>query len=258
MSIQTAIIIICVISAVYFMIRTSGEEGFSNIVSGAPSCPDTLVQKGSKIYLYNSRRAEVPGVNPILFNNLEEYVEFLDWQKSQGINCPVLYLQQVYDASGKLTCKARPCVTEPQGGLPPTNATLDARTTVFNAIGITGVNGASGTAEGKKAFDVYPTGLPYTDPKPLAKDPSNRYANLERVKLLDSNVDDKPWNEGGYPAHDPTSFYQGVHTPLDQMDVINEAKAESPNPMDPNWGGQKHTQKLVDGGYYKENNVFHY
>ena len=40
-------------------------------------CPNILVQKGSKIYLYNSKKFMVPGVNPITFNNLEEYVQVL-------------------------------------------------------------------------------------------------------------------------------------------------------------------------------------
>lgn len=83
-------------------------------------CPNLLVQKGTNYFLYNTNLAEVPGVNPIQFNNLEEYVEFLDWQKSQGIICPVLYLQNTYDAQGNRVYKVRPSVTEPQGGLPPT------------------------------------------------------------------------------------------------------------------------------------------
>jgi hypothetical protein len=62
----------------------------------------------------------VPGVNPIEFENLEDYTEFLDWQHSQGIRCPVLFLQQTYDAQGNPVYKARPSVTEQQGGLPPT------------------------------------------------------------------------------------------------------------------------------------------
>jgi hypothetical protein len=29
----------------------------------------------------------------------------------------------------------------------------------------------------------------------------------------------------------------------------------SPNPMDPNWGGHKYTQRLIDSGFYKDDNV---
>ena len=29
------------------------------------------------------------------FNNLEEYTEFLEWQRGAGIRCPVLYVQNI-------------------------------------------------------------------------------------------------------------------------------------------------------------------
>ena len=47
-------------------------------------CPNILIQKGSELYLHNSRLAKVPGVNPLKFANLEEYTEFMEWQRSQG------------------------------------------------------------------------------------------------------------------------------------------------------------------------------
>ena len=34
-------------------------------------CPDILIQQGSKIYLRNTKLADIPGVNPIAFDNLE-------------------------------------------------------------------------------------------------------------------------------------------------------------------------------------------
>jgi hypothetical protein len=94
-------------------------EGFQS-ASTAPRCPTILVQKDKAFYLYNPSVAEVPGVNPIQFSNLEEYVEFVEWQRSQGINCPVLYLQNSYDTQGNSVYKVRPSVTDLQGGLPPT------------------------------------------------------------------------------------------------------------------------------------------
>lgn len=93
-------------------------EGFAR----RPRCPDKLIQRGSRFFLYNARLAEVPGVNPIVFDHLEDYTEFLAWQKSQGIHCPVLYLQETYDTQGNLGLRALPDVHEPQGGLPPVSA----------------------------------------------------------------------------------------------------------------------------------------
>ena len=76
------------------------------------------------MFLYNSKVAQVPGVNPVEFQNLEDYVEFLDWQRSQGIRCPVLYLQHSYDAQGDSVYKIRPSPTDLQGGLPPNVSVL--------------------------------------------------------------------------------------------------------------------------------------
>jgi hypothetical protein len=89
-------------------------------MNGELRCPNLLIQKGSQYYLYNSNIAQVPGVNPIQFNNLEEYNEFLEWQRGAGIRCPVLYVQNTYDAQGNRVYKVRPSVNELQGGLPPT------------------------------------------------------------------------------------------------------------------------------------------
>jgi len=121
MNTLTFLFIILFLIGLYFYAKTSDpkySEGLTNSNVQA-KCPNMLIQKGSSFYLYNSKLADVPGVNPIEFNNLEDYVEFLDWQQSQGISCPVLYLQQTFDAQGGETYKVRPSVSELQGGLPP-------------------------------------------------------------------------------------------------------------------------------------------
>jgi hypothetical protein len=108
------------LGGIYFYSIYSNKEGLTNMnINGEKRCPNLLIQKGAKFFLYNTNLAEVPGVNPIEFNNLEDYVEFLEWQRAAGIVCPVLYLQNSYDAQGNRVYKVRPSVTEPQGGLPP-------------------------------------------------------------------------------------------------------------------------------------------
>ena len=76
--------------------NNSLTENFVN--SSNYECPNLLIKKNNKIFLYNSKEARVPGVNPIQFNNLEDYTEFIEWQRSQNIRCPVLFLEQSYDA----------------------------------------------------------------------------------------------------------------------------------------------------------------
>jgi len=124
MTIILLLFIIIFLIGLYFYSKYNDpifKEGLTNSVNIKANCPNLLIQKGTKFFLYNSRLVKVPGVNPIEFNNLEEYVEFLDWQRSQGIKCPVLYLQKSYDTQGNVVYKARPSVMEPQGGLPPSS-----------------------------------------------------------------------------------------------------------------------------------------
>jgi len=200
-------------------------EGFESSSNASPRCPNLLIQKGSRFYLYNSNVAQVPGVNPVSFDNLEDYTEFLNWQRSQNIRCPVLYLQESYDAQGKRVYKSRPSVSEPQAGLPPSAAA---------PIGIA-----------SQVPPILETSL----------EPVGDQAYPNPTLLVDATRNDPPYNKNSYPAHDQTSYYVGTTTPLDEMNMKQQAAKVSPNPMDQNWGGADYTQKLVDKGYYKENEV---
>jgi hypothetical protein len=215
-------IIITFLAGIYFCAKPKNNEAFSlhkshdKVNPKEVRCPNMLIQKGSKIYLYDSKIAKVPGVNPVEFDNLEDYVKFLDWQHSEGIRCPVLFLQQTYDAQGQEIYKARPNILNPQGGIPPIAATSIS-----------------------KATDPSPSPPGYSD----------------RTLLVDASHDDKPYNKGNYPGFDATPYYIGMQTPLDQMNVDVKNAPISPDPMDDNWGGAGYTQSLVDKGYYKGNEV---
>ena len=208
---QLVFSIVVFILGLYFVLNYSSlnaAEGFTT--TNQHRCPNLLIQKGSEIFLYNSKIAKVPGVNPVKFNNLEDYVEFIDWQKSQGIVCPVLYLQQTNDAQGKNIYKIRPSPVDLQGGLPPM---------IDTTVG-----------PGK-----------------------NRLPPI--TKLMDSNRNDPPFNTNSYPGFDATGFNMGDVTPLDALNFIQQDSGMSPNPMDPNWGGPKFTQHLIDSGYYEGDQV---
>ena len=221
------LLILVFLIGMYFYAKNgdSGSDGFTNNQSTGPRCPNLLIQKGARFYLYNSKLAQVPGVNPVEFDNLEDYTEFLDWQRSQNIRCPVLFLQETYDAQGNRVYKSRPSVSEPQAGLPPSAAA---------PIGI--------------ASQVSP--MMETSLEPIGEE---AYPNP--TLLVDATRNDPPYNQGSYPAHDQTSYYIGTTTPLDEMDIASEKAKISPDPMNPNWGGAEYTQDLVDKGYYKEDEV---
>ena len=101
------IAIIFIIGLIFYCTnsRTNSIENFQNKNNNVPcgnkipkkNCPNVLMKKDDKIYLYNANLARVPGINPVVFESLEEYVEFYEWQKSQNIDCPVLFLDTTYD-----------------------------------------------------------------------------------------------------------------------------------------------------------------
>jgi hypothetical protein len=185
-------IIIFIIGLLFYAKYNNPKYNEALTNNNTSRCPNLLIQKGSRFYLHNSKLAQVPGVNPVEFDNLEDYTEFLDWQRSQGIRCPVLYLQETYDAQGIKVYKTRPSVSEPQAGLSSISSPL-----------------------------AYPN----------------------HTLLLDDTSD----NPNSYTAED-------LSPPLDNIDKQSQSTV-SPDPMDPNWGGSKYTQSLIDKGYYKDNEV---
>ena len=69
------------------------------------NCPNVLIKKNNNIYLYNSNLAKIPGRNPIIFRNLNEYTEYMNWERGQGIRCPILFLEKNYDTQGNVIYK---------------------------------------------------------------------------------------------------------------------------------------------------------
>jgi len=63
-------------------------------------CADLLIKKGNALLLYNTKKPDIEGENPITFYTLDEYIHYLESQKKKGINCPVLYLQEESNAQG--------------------------------------------------------------------------------------------------------------------------------------------------------------
>ena len=100
----------------FYVAYRNAPPKIEGIENKSVRCPNLLVQKHGQYYLYNTKIAEVPGVNPIVFANLEDYVEFLDWQHKIGIRCPVMYAQSTNNAQGEQVHKIRPSTTNLHGG----------------------------------------------------------------------------------------------------------------------------------------------
>ena len=143
----------------------------------------------------------MPGVNPIEFNNLEEYTEFLEWQRGNGIRCPVLYVQNTYDAQGKRVYTVRPSVTELQGGLPPsTPVPLPLK---FTKLVDAGRNDGQFNQNGYPAYDQssYYVG---------AITPLDEIKNSEANMLYSDNPMDPNWGGDTYTQSlVDTGYYKG-------------------------------------------------
>ena len=75
-------------------------EGFST-----NDCPNLLIKRGKELYLLNKKKAKIPGINPIKFKNLEDYAEYLQWQRRKGVRCPVLLMEEQYDTQNNRVYK---------------------------------------------------------------------------------------------------------------------------------------------------------
>jgi len=230
MTLTYLFIFVFIIGLLFYVKKNSTQyESLTNNNSSSSSsnssrCPNMLIQKGSQFYLYNSNLAQVSGVNPVEFDNLEDYTEFLSWQRSQNIVCPVLYLQETYDAQGNRVYKSRPSVSEPQGGLPPS---------------ISPYNLAS------------PHPLVISTPSTTTTLPSSSSLSNTSTPYNTSNSSN-PYSISSTST--PTS--SSTSTPTSSSTSLETSKSTiSPNPMDPNWGGSEYTQNLIDKGVYKNNSV---
>jgi hypothetical protein len=203
-------------------------------------CPNILIQVGSKYFLLNSNIERVPGVNPLEFATLEDYHEFLKWQKTVGIKCPVLFVQKTYDAQGNRVYKMRPSVNEQKGGLPPTPPSYVSADKPNIAI-------INESTCGKPTIDV--SGA---DPHSSIKyslwelfTGSNTSSSTNSISKIDAN---------GNVVHSGAT--PKIEFPADLTPCpVPEFKTLSDDPMDTNWGGEDYTEKSVKSGKYKGSEV---
>jgi hypothetical protein len=217
-------------------------------------CPNILIQMGSKYYLLNSNMDQIPGVNPLEFRTLEEYNEFLKWQKTVGIKCPVLYVQKTYDAQGNRVYKMRPSVNDPKGGLPPSSSPhvsepdyelMKASSCGQPYIDISGSN--PHTSIGFSLWDMIST--PNVEQQPIPEPAQTKPPIPTETKVsVPSSV---PKKKNTYDASIPKVEYPANLSPC----PIPEFKTLSDDPMDTNWGGEDYTEKSVRSGKYAGSEV---
>jgi len=208
-------VIFCVFLLGAYVTRNHGHisdkhiEGFENDdddgsssssmlgVVGESRCPNMLIQKGTTLFLYNTKVAAVPGVNPIRFENLEEYVEFMDWLRGNGIKCPVLFLQHSVSTQGESVYSIRPSPTEPQGGLCPSIAT---------PAQLNGIGGAGGAGANTRTPSSGLDASTMFSPEQIS----------EITRIIDQSGDNDPYNASNYPG----GTMNAVITPADKESLL--------------------------------------
>ncbi len=116
--------IIAFISGLYFYAVVPSREGLTNKRGQerpnpyATQCGDLLVKKENILLLYNSKIPAKDGENPLPFYSLDEYIAYLETQRKQGFDCPVLFLQMENDAQGNDIYRIRPSPFQQNGGDP--------------------------------------------------------------------------------------------------------------------------------------------
>lgn len=194
-------------------LQSDSNETLQNKNPSSPDvnkdCPDLLIKRDNKLLLYNTKVAEVAGVNPISFDSLDDYKKYADNLNKSGLQCPILFLQEESDLQGKNVLRMRPSPFYTEGGLPPL--------------------------------------------------PTEVHNNAIIQKVVDASRENPPYNANNYAGFDSHGQYVGRYTNIDEVHNSTMTTAAtngmSDNPMDPNWGGISVTNRSVDSGKYKENEV---
>lgn len=105
------ILVVVLVFIMGLLFTSKSREGFGGVPS---NCPNLLIKKDGAYYLQNTSN---PTTSPIKFNALDDYVKFVEWQRTQGFTCPILYLQQTADAQGTTSYRMMPDPRNPEGGL---------------------------------------------------------------------------------------------------------------------------------------------
>ena len=116
-SIKILLAVIIFVLGIAHIMRYSRKEVVEGY-KGKKKCPNLLVKKYNKYHLVNTNAKQIPGVNPIEFNSLDEYATFVKYQKDNGIKCPILYYEESYDAQGNRGYRQYAGPIDRDGGIP--------------------------------------------------------------------------------------------------------------------------------------------
>jgi hypothetical protein len=118
-TLMVLILVVFILGLIVYATQRIRIETLQNRSKIGAKCPNLLVRRGNHLYLYNT--TERNDSIPIHFNNLDEYIEFTNKQRAEGVDCPILFLQQENDVQGNDVYRVRPSPFDQQGGMQPLN-----------------------------------------------------------------------------------------------------------------------------------------
>jgi len=146
-------------------------------------CPRVLVKSGNHILLYNSSNFQEE--EPTVFYNLDEYINYVNYQKTLGNDCPVLFLQQENDAQGNDVYRLRPSPFDQHGGMNPLSVPYG--TTVRSYEGMTPMNSPAPISAPISTPISAPVSAPVSVPAPA---PVSAYSPIDTTVTMGSFLND--------------------------------------------------------------------
>ena len=283
-----AILVVAILAGIVALMSSSLKP---TLPTNPNDCPNVLLRKGKRLLLMNTQKPKVEGLNPMYFNNLDDYVAYAKQHNTiSGQTCPLLFLQQDDDededededeeempkrAPRPRQAAPRPAPKrEPRPAAPRPMPKREPRlaapmpapmsTTEVPPVPRSLPNPVPPQPAGQSVtFPFPPTAVqPYIPPTlPTKKSSSSlpEFTQRTPAPYVDASRDDAPFNQNLYPGFDPMNLYAGVYTTVDAVHYSTRGTTPSTpfsdNAMDPNWGGVQYTRAQINSGKYDENMV---
>lgn len=185
-----------------------------------------LVKKGPTFIIYDTPNGNTPTNTPLIFENATQYRIYVDKLKKQGIRCPELFIQETIDTQGNTTYTIKIDPFNPKN--------VDYKYTC-----IEGLTSQESNKNHTSPYDrkIYMDNLASNIANSLSV---NQIKSINKLELTKSVLELDP----------PPKC---TETPDDILPLVKDGKTA--DPMTNNWGGIVFSQKLIDEGLYKGNEV---
>lgn len=232
------IIIVIILLIIFIYVFTRYTEG----LVGSETCPDMLIQKGSKYLLYNSYNPE-SSTNPLVFDNLAQYADYINAENEKGNKCPILFVQQVLGAQGESTYKIRNDPVNPQDIDYKTKSLTSGSTETETPD--TSSQSSITSVDEDKTKNKYKT--PYSRQLYMDNLASSIVQNLSMKEV--TNIDKLDLTKSILLTAQPTCTKTA-----DDIKPL-EFNGLTADPMQTNWGGPEFSTQLINKGYYSGNEI---